>query len=138
MPHYSFGTIKQDVIQKAASIAIGAGLASVIAASPALALDKGSFNYGLGEGVFSGNCATCHSGGQNIIKAEATLELDALEDNLDGFADAGGDEKGRLAAIKYQVINGKNAMPAWGQQLKPEEIEAVANYVLFNATTDGW
>ena len=42
-----------------------------------------------------------------------------------------------LAAIKNQVTNGKNAMPAFGGRLKDDEIEAVANYVLSQAEK-GW
>ena len=33
-------------------------------------------------------------------------------------------------AIIYQVLNGKNGMPAFGERLKTEEIENVAEYVL--------
>ena len=33
-------------------------------------------------------------------------------------------------AIKYQVTNGKNAMPAFGGRLAENEIEDVANFVL--------
>ena len=33
-------------------------------------------------------------------------------------------------AISYQVLNGKNGMPAFGGRLTENEIEAVAIYVL--------
>ena len=35
-----------------------------------------------------------------------------------------------LSAISYQVLNGKNGMPAFGGRLNEKEIEEVANYVL--------
>ena len=35
-----------------------------------------------------------------------------------------------LEAITTQVAMGKNAMPAFGSKLKPEQIEDVATYVL--------
>ena len=37
-----------------------------------------------------------------------------------------------------QVTNGKGAMPAWGGQLSPEEINAVASYVFDQASGDKW
>jgi cytochrome c6 len=39
-------------------------------------------------------------------------------------------------AISYQVINGKNGMPAFGGRLKETEIEAVAIYVLEESLKD--
>jgi cytochrome c6 len=39
------------------------------------------------------------------------------------------------SAIKYQIINGKNGMPAFGGRLKEIEIEQIAKYVLDNAKT---
>jgi cytochrome c6 len=35
-----------------------------------------------------------------------------------------------ISAISYQVINGKNGMPAFGGRLTEKEIEDVATYVL--------
>lgn len=40
----------------------------------------------------------------------------------------------RVSAAALQVTNGKNAMPAWGDRLSEEEIEAVANYVFDQAS----
>lgn len=74
-----------------------------------------------GAAVFSTNCAACHAGGQNVIVAEKTLEKDALEEYLDGGLSE--------ASIKTQVTNGKNAMPAFEEKLKPEDIDNVAAYV---------
>lgn len=43
----------------------------------------------LGAKVFSNTCATCHSGGQNILEADKTLEKEALEQYLaGGFSEA--------------------------------------------------
>jgi len=39
--------------------------------------------------------------------------------------------------IKTQVTNGKNAMPAFGEKLAPDDIEDVATYVLSQADK-GW
>jgi cytochrome c6 len=38
----------------------------------------------------------------------------------------------------YQVTNGKNAMPAFGGRLDPEDIENVAAYVVDQATGNKW
>jgi cytochrome c6 len=40
------------------------------------------------------------------------------------------------SAIAYQVLNGKNGMPAFGGRLKESEIEAVAIYVLEESSKD--
>ena len=36
------------------------------------------------------------------------------------------------------MTNGKSAMPAWGGQLSPDEIAAVAAYVYDQAAGDKW
>ena len=82
-----------------------------------------------GEAVFSGNCAACHAGGQNVIMPEKTLEKAALEEYLDG----GFNEK----AVMKQVTNGKNAMPAFGGRLSDDDIANVAAYVISTASA-GW
>ena len=46
--------------------------AAVLAASPMSAF---AGDVGAGEQVFSGNCAACHAGGQNVIMPEKTLEV---------------------------------------------------------------
>jgi len=35
-----------------------------------------------------------------------------------------------ISAISYQILNGKNGMPAFGGRLTEEEIEKIAIYVL--------
>ena len=80
-----------------------------------------------GAKIFTANCAACHMGGGNVVMANKTLKKDALEKY--GMAS--------LEAIVNQVTNGKNAMPAFGKKLNPQEIEDVATYVLDQAEK-GW
>ena len=79
-----------------------------------------------GESIFLNNCAVCHNGGNNIIIPEKNLKKETLEAN-------GMNTK---SAIAYQVLNGKNGMPAFGGRLKESEIEAVAIYVLDESSRD--
>ena len=79
--------------------------------------------------VFSGNCAACHAGGQNVIMPDKTLEQEALTKYLDG----GFNE----AAVVKQVTNGKNAMPAFGGRLSDSDIANVASYVIATSKA-GW
>ena len=80
-----------------------------------------------GAKIFTANCAACHAGGRNIVAAAKTLKKDALEKyNMNS-----------LEAIVHQVQNGKNAMPAFKNRLKDQQIEDVANYVLQQAEK-GW
>ena len=51
----------------------------ISAAQPAYAADAGA-----GEGVFSGNCAACHAGGNNVIVSQKTLRKEALIEYLSG------------------------------------------------------
>jgi cytochrome c6 len=80
-----------------------------------------------GAKVFSANCAACHAGGNNVVAAPKTLKADALKAN--GFNSA--------ADIVAQVTNGKGAMPSFKGRLTPEQIEAVAEYVL-DKSANGW
>jgi len=79
-----------------------------------------------GEKIFLNNCAVCHTGGNNIIIPEKNLKKETLEAN--GMT--------TKSAIAYQVLNGKNGMPAFGGRLKENEIEAVAIYVLEESSKD--
>ena len=56
-----------------------------------------------GARVFAYVCSACHLGGYNQVRAERTLQEAVLREN------------GMLAAdaIEYQVVNGKNRMPAF-------------------------
>merc|ERR1712146_655911 len=67
-------------------------------------------------------------GGNNSVSPEKELKKDALEKYLTGGFN--------IAAIKTQVTNGKNSMPAFGEKLGPDDIEDVANYVFGQADGD--
>lgn len=101
---------------------LGIAIFTFAFSSPALAGDAAS-----GAKVFSANCASCHAGGKNLVQAAKNLKKEALE------------KYGLYSteAIIAQVTNGKNAMPAFGKRLKPEQIENVAAYVLSQADK-GW
>ena len=73
-----------------------------------------------GEILFKNNCNVCHIGGKNIIIPEKNLLKETLETN----------GMNNMESIRYQVINGKNGMPAFGGRLKEKEIELVAKYIL--------
>ncbi|MEM1280354.1 MAG: c-type cytochrome, partial [Cyanobacteria bacterium P01_H01_bin.152] len=86
-----------------------------ILVQPAMAAD-----LGVGPQIFNANCAACHANGLNAVNPTKTLR----KSDLDKYAMAS------LEAIQTQVMNGKNAMPAFRGRLKPNEIESVAAYVL--------
>ncbi|CAE7612442.1 petJ, partial [Symbiodinium necroappetens] len=98
------------------------GLGAGLAGAPARAADLEN-----GQGIFLANCAACHAGGNNAVQPDKKLKKEALETY--GMFD--------VERIKYQVTNGKNAMPAFGERLGPEDIEDVANYVIDQANK-GW
>lgn len=80
-----------------------------------------------GAKVFSANCAACHAGGLNVINGAKTLKKDALEKY----------GMNSLDAITYQIIHGKNAMPAFANRLDDTQIQDVAEYIL-NKAEQGW
>lgn len=90
--------------------------------NPAIAAD-----LNVGARLFQSNCTTCHLNGGNVINGPKTLRKEALRrygmDSLD--------------ALQQQITNGKSAMPAFKQRLTPEQVEAVAIYVLDRAE-QGW
>ena len=73
-----------------------------------------------GQTLFKNNCSVCHLGGNNIIIPEKNLKGKTLEAN----------GMNSISAISYQVLNGKNGMPAFGGRLNEEEIKEIASYVL--------
>jgi cytochrome c6 len=80
-----------------------------------------------GTKVFSANCAACHMNGGNVVAANKNLKQDTLKQyGMDS-----------LEAIVTQVTNGKGVMPAFKTKLKPDDIQAVAAYVLTQAEK-GW
>ena len=85
-----------------------------------------AYNLERGKNLFNQNCIACHKGGQNVIIPEKNLKRLTLEAN------------GMYSneAIIYQVLNGKNGMPAFGGRLKEQEIEKITLYVLEQAATN--
>jgi cytochrome c6 len=74
----------------------------------------------LGERLFQVNCSVCHPNGLNIIIPEKNFKKENLEAN----------GMNSISTISYQVINGKNGMPAFADRLKEKEIQIIAEYVL--------
>ena len=60
-------------VAEAAAPLITAGVLAFATTVPAFA----DGNPSAGEVIFSGNCAACHAGGQNVIMPEKTLERQA-------------------------------------------------------------
>ena len=83
-----------------------------------------TMNLEKGEKIFQQNCSVCHENGNNIIIAEKNLKKESLETN----------GMNSISSISYQVTNGKNGMPAFGGRLKEEDINQVANYILYEAS----
>lgn len=73
-----------------------------------------------GEKLFSIHCIACHVEKNNKIIPEKNLKKETLE-NL------GINNRNSLI---YQIINGKNGMPAFGGRLKIYEIEEITSYIL--------
>ena len=105
---------KMKIILSAVTITIIGFTSSALAADA----DKG-------KEIFSANCATCHSGGKNIIVPAKSLSKEDLETN----------KVNSSTAIIEIVTNGKPPMPAFGKLgvISPVDIENVAAYVLKKA-----
>jgi cytochrome c6 len=86
------------------------------------------FNPNIEEGkkIFFSNCNVCHINGKNIIIPEKNLYEETLKNN--GL--------NNIKAISYEILNGKNGMPAFGGRLTEKEINNVANYVLIEALSN--
>jgi cytochrome c6 len=77
-------------------------------------------SFDFGEKLYLLNCAVCHPFGKNVILPEKNLKKESLE--ATGM--------NSLFSLSYQIRNGKNGMPAFGDRLTPEEIEKIALYIL--------
>jgi cytochrome c6 len=99
-----------------------------ITPEPVLAFD-GPLDQG--EQIFSQNCAACHMGGGNVIRASRTLNIRDLNAHLEEYP------QDPLEAIEHQIEAGKNAMPSYAGKLSESEIIAVATYVEQQAEM-GW
>lgn len=95
-----------------------AALLAVVALVAGCGSDDGPAATGgdLGERVFSQNCATCHGstgdGGTGPKLADGAV-VELYPDPEDQRA---------------IIVNGRNNMPAWGNTLSEEEIDAVVRY----------
>jgi cytochrome c6 len=97
------------------------------AIAPSQSPDSALTQANPGQQVFSNTCSACHIGGTNVIVPKKTLTQEALEKYAMDSVDA----------IKQQVTLGKNAMPSFADRLTPDQIDAVAGYVLEQADA-GW
>lgn len=80
-----------------------------------------------GAHLFELHCAGCHAQGGNIVRRGKNLKLKALQQY----------DMSSPEAIVQLVAQGKGNMSAYQDRLNPEEIQAVANYVLEQANR-GW
>ena len=100
--------------------------------APAMAVDKvESSAFERGEQIFNSNCAACHMGGGNVIRANRTLKISDLNNHVEAYAST------PLEALEHEIEDGLNAMPSYADKLTEEEIVAVATYVEQRAEL-GW
>jgi cytochrome c6 len=107
---------------------------SLLSGSPTLALnptDAVPSNLENGSQVFSAQCAACHMGGGNVIRANRTLSQTDLQAHLAAY------RSDHLEAIEEQVEHGNNAMPAFAGKLSEQDIADVAAFVEEQAER-GW
>lgn len=76
--------------------------------------------------LFETNCAGCHPNGANIIRRGKNLKQKALKRH--GYKS--------LDAISTLITNGKGLMSAYGEQLSPDDINTLAQYVLDQAAVN--
>ena len=100
--------------------------------APAMAIDTidGSA-LERGEQIFNSNCAACHMGGGNVIRANRTLKISDLNNHVEAYTSS------PLEALEHEIEDGLNAMPSYADKLTEEEIIAVATYVEKRAEL-GW
>ena len=103
--------------------------ATGLLAAPATAVD--SIALERGEQIFNSNCAACHMGGGNVIRANRTLKISDLNDHVEAYSNS------PLEALEQEIEDGLNAMPSYADTLSEEEIIAVATYVEQRAEL-GW
>ena len=84
-----------------------------------------------GEQIFNSNCAACHMGGGNVIRANRTLKISDLKNHVEAYTSS------PLEALEHEIEDGLNAMPSYADKLTEEEIIAVATYVEQRAEL-GW
>ncbi len=105
-----------------------AAVGVAVAAAPAAGQDGSAKPADPGKAVFEGYCTPCHgAGGKGDGAAGAGLQPPPAN-----FTDSEWLFGGDLASVEKTIENGATgtAMPPWKGILKPEEIEAVARYVI--------
>ena len=104
---------------------------NLLGVSPAFAASTPAADLDHGGQLFSANCAACHMGGGNVLRANRSLRMRDLNAHLDQY------NKDPLIAIEQQIEDGKDAMPSYAGKLSESEIIAVATYVEQQAE-QGW
>ena len=90
------------------------GLVLALAGAPALANDFPPELIARGADIYERNCSPCH--GPRLIGDESAFDLRKFpRDQRERFVNS--------------VTRGKNAMPPWGDLLKPDDIDALWAYV---------
>ena len=109
--------------------------ATGLLSAPAMAIDPiatiESSALERGEQIFNSNCAACHMGGGNVIRANRTLKISDLNEHVEAYSSS------PLEALEHEIEDGLNAMPSYADKLSEEEIMAVATYVEQRAEL-GW
>ena len=103
--------------------------ATGLLSAPVMAIDITALERG--EQIFNSNCAACHMGGGNVIRANRTLKISDLNDHVEAYSSS------PLEALEHEIEDGLNAMPSYADKLSEEEIMAVATYVEQRAEL-GW
>ena len=103
--------------------------ATGLLSAPAMAMESSALERG--EQIFNSNCAACHMGGGNVIRANRTLKISDLNDHVEAYSSS------PLEALEHEIEDGLNAMPSYADTLSDEEIMAVATYVEQRAEL-GW
>ena len=94
--------------------------ATGLLSAPAMAIESSALERG--EQIFNSNCAACHMGGGNVIRANRTLKISDLNDHVVAYSSS------PLEALEHEIEDGLNAMPSYADTLSEEEIMAVATY----------
>ena len=103
--------------------------ATGLLSAPAMAMESSALERG--EQIFNSNCAACHMGGGNVIRANRTLKISDLNDHVEAYSSS------PLEALEHEIEDGLNAMPSYADTLSEEEIMAVATYIEQRAEL-GW
>ena len=101
--------------------------ATGLLSAPAMAMAMDTMEssaFERGEQIFNSNCAACHMGGGNVIRANRTLKISDLNDHVEAYSSS------PLEALEHEIEDGMNAMPSYADKLSEEEIMAVATFCL--------